>query len=198
MNQILRVFMNKQTLIDLEDHFIDDEKTNVKRFFHESLRELAKTSKLADSTRSFKANVIEDGIPKQEVFQYKDVDLEKYTLTSDPNWRPDNIDETEMEIYQMKVGEKTHNHLIKYCKIYGVRLQKFNDSVPKVKKMEDGKEVEIPDPRYTIFKFPTCFEEVIHNALADPIEKLLITSAQEIFDKEFDEIEKEEKELVAT
>ena len=93
----------------------------------------------------------------------------------------------------MKVGAKTHNALLNYCKLFGVRVEKFNESIPKIKKTEDGKEIEVPDPRYKELEFASCFEEVVQKALYDPIQKLLNTAAQEIFDKEFDEIEKAEK-----
>ena len=71
---------------------------------------------------------------------------------------------------------------------------KKNESIPKVKLMEKGTIVEKPDPRYKELELASCFEEVVHKALIDPIEKLLGTSAQELFDKEFEEIEKDEKE----
>ena len=194
MVEVIKVYMNKETLLTLEDHFADDENKSVHRFFYENLRELAKTSKTGDANRSVQANVFKDGQMNQETFQYKDLDLEKYTLSSDPNWRPENMVESEEAVFQMKVGDKTHNHLLKYCKLFGVRVEKFNSSIPKVKKMENGVEVEKPDPRYRELEFAKCFEEVIGKALYDPIQRLLNTSAQELFDKEFEEIEKAEKE----
>ena len=130
----------------------------------------------------------------QETFQYKDLDLEKFKLESDPNWRPENMVETEEAVFELKVGDKTHNHLVKYCKLFGVRVEQFNKSIPKIKKMVDGKEVEVADPRFRELEFAKCFEEVIHKALYDPVQKLLNTVAQEIFDKEFEDIEKAEKE----
>jgi hypothetical protein len=194
MVEVIKVFMNKETLLTLEDHFENDEKQTLHRFFYESLRELAKTSKIADDNRSIAANVFQDGQMNQETFQYKDLDLEKYALGSDPNWRPINMVETEEAVFEMKVGDKTHNHLLKYCKLFGVRVNEFNKSIPTVKRMEEGVEVVKPDPRYKELELAKCFEEVIHKALYDPIQRLLNTTAQEIFDKEFEEIEKAEKE----
>ena len=181
-------------MLTIEDHFEDYEKQTLHRFFYENLRELAKTSKVSDANRSIACNVFKDGQMNQDTFQYKDLDLEKFNLVSDPNWRPDNMVETEEAVFELKVGEKTHNHLLKYCKLFGVRVEEFNKSIPKVKRMEEGKEVEKPDPRFRELEFAKCFEEVIHKALYDPVQKLLNTVAQELFDKEFEDIEKAEKE----
>ena len=193
-SEVIKVYMNNETLVTLEDHFSDQENKSLHRFCYENLRELAKTSTVADDNRSITCNVFKDGQISQETFQYKDLDLDKYVLSPDPNWRPDNLVESEATTFEMKVGAKTHNAFLNYCKLFGVRVEKFNESIPKIKKMEAGKEVEVIDPRYKELEFASCFEEVVQKALYDPIQKLLNTAAQEIFDKEFDEIEKAEKE----
>ncbi len=199
MAEVIKVFMNPETLTTLEDYFIDDKKKKtLHRFFYETLRGLARDSKVSDETRKIMANIIADEQVTQESFQYKDLKLEEFILGSDPNWRPEDLEPTETVAFEMKVGDKTHKHLINYCRIYGVRLAKFNESIPTIHVMEKGKMVSKPDPRYKSLEMATCFEEVVHKALAEPITRLLSTSAEELFDKEFDEIEKEEKEAVAS
>ena len=199
MVEVIKVFMNPETLTTLEDHFVDDKnKKTLHRFFYETLRSLARDSKVADETRKIQANIIEDNQVQQETFQYKDLRLEEYVLVSDPNWRPEDLEPTETVAFEMKIGDKTHKHLINYCRLYGIRLAKFNDSIPTTHVMEKGVMVEKPDPRYKSLEQAHCFEEVVHKALSDPIQALLNKSAEELFDKEFDEIEKEEKEAVAS
>ena len=192
MAEVIKVFMNPETLTTLEDHFIDDKKKKtLHRFFYESLRGLARDSKVADETRKIIANVIVDEQVQQETFQYKDLKLEEYVLVSDPNWRPEDLEPTETVAFEMKIGDKTHKHLVNYCRIYGIRLTKFNESIPTTHVMEKGVMVEKPDPRYKSLPMASCFEEVVHKALSDPIQNLLSKSAEDLFDKEFDEIEKE-------
>lgn len=199
MAEVIKVFMNPETLTTLEDHFIDDKnKKTLHRFFYENLRTLARDSKVADEQRKITANIIVDDQVQQETFQYKDLKLEEYILASDPAWRPEDLDPQETVAFEMKVGDKTHKHLVNYCRIYGIRLAKFNDSIPKVHVLEKGKMVEKDDPRFKSLPQSVCFEEVVHKALAEPITKLLSQSAEELFDKEFEEIEKEEKEAVAS
>jgi hypothetical protein len=187
MVETIKIFLNKETLISLEDHFENTENQTLHRFFYEQLRELAKTSKLSDTNRSFNANVFdENGAMVQKSFKYVDVDLEKFVLKSDLDWRPKDLEEDDIGVFEMKVGEKTHNHLSNYCKIHAARTAKFNESLPKI----DGK----IDPRYKEVPEPACFEEIIHLALYQPIINLLQQSAQELFDRENDEIEKAEAE----
>lgn len=194
MVETIKVFMNKETLVTLEDHFVDDEKNTLHRFFFEHLRNLAKASKMADSTRSINTNIFEDGKMNQKSISYKDVDLEKYALSSNPSWIPQGLDQDDLAVFEMKVGEKTHNHLINYCKIHGARIVEYNNSLPKVKVPENNQVVEKLDPRFKPLVFASCFEEVVHQALTEPITRLLDQSAQELFDKENEEIEKAEKE----
>lgn len=194
MVEILKVYMNKETLVTLEDHFLDDEKQTLHRFFYENLRNLAKTSKNSETSRTILTNVFEDGQMNQKTFSYKDVDIEKYALNSNPVWRPEEIDQEDLAEFVMKVGEKTHKHLVNYCKILGARVAKYNNSLPLIKVTQNNEIVEKLDPRYKEMKFASCFEEIVHQALTEPIMRLLDKSAQELFDKENEEIEKAEKE----
>ena len=186
--------MNPETLTTLEDHFVDKDNQTLHRFFYEHLRELAKTSKTSDEKRSVTANILVKGQISQESFPYKSLALEENILVSDPGWRPKELDEAETVAFQMKIGDKTHKHLKNYCRIFGIRVKKFNESIPKIKVLEKGVLTEKTDPRFKELDLATCFEEVVHKALTEPIERLLGTSAQELFDKEFEEIEKDEKE----
>jgi hypothetical protein len=188
MVETIKIFLNKETLITLEDHFEDLENKTLHRFFFEQLRELAKTSKLSDANRSINANVFdENGAMVQKQFPYKDIDLEKYVLKSNPDWRPKDLDEEDTGIFEMKVGEKTHNHISNYCKIHAARAEKFNESLPRI----EGGGI---DPRYKEVPAPECFEEIVHLSLYQPIITLLNQSAQELFDRENEEIEKAQSE----
>jgi len=153
------------------------------------LRELAKTSKLSDANRAINANVFNDkGGVEQKPFKYKDIDLEKFILKSDPTWRPKDLEEDELSCFNLSVGEKTHNHLSNYCKIHAARIDKFNDSIPQ----KDGKK----DEKYAQIPLPKCFEEIINASLFQPVQNLLSVIASELFDEENALIEKAQKEAV--
>lgn len=187
MVETIKLYLHKDTLLNLEDHFEDLENHTLHRFFFEQLREHAKTSKLADGTRSVNANVFdENGAMVQKTFPYKEINLESYKLVSNPDWRPKDLDEEDTGIFEMKVGEKTHNHLSNYCKIHLFRVDKLNETMPRI----SGK----LDPRFKEIPTPECMEEILHQGLYQPIIDLLQKSAQELFDKENELIEKAEAE----
>ena len=182
MNHVLKIFMTKNTLTTLEDHFIDSNST-VHRFFYEKLRELAKTSSVCDDQRSVQVNIVEEGKMVQKEFPYKEINLEAFTIPENSSWRPE-IEEGELAIFEMKVGEKTFQHLVNFGRISAIGADKFNKSIPKI-----GEKL---DPRFKELEVPECFEEFINNSLSQPIVTLLQKSAQDIFDKENEEIEAEE------
>jgi hypothetical protein len=187
MVETIKIYLNKDTLINLEDHFEDQENKTLHRFFYEQLRELAKTSKMSDANRSIKANVFdEDGKMIQKAYPYKEINLEQFKLVSNPDWRPKDLDEEDVGVFELKVGEKTHNHLSNYVKIHMARVQKFNETIPR----KDGK----IDDRYKEIPAVECMEEVLHQGLYQPIINILQQSAQELFDKENEEIEKSMEE----
>jgi len=171
----------------LEDHFENNDKQTLHNRFFVQLRELAKTSKLSDGNRAIVANVFnDDKTVEQKPFKYKDIDLESFKLESDSTWLPKDLEKDEVSYFDLKVGEKTHNHLSNYCKIHAARIHEFNESIPQ----KDGK----PDERFKEIPKPKCFEEIINQALYQPVQNLLVNIANELFNEENKLIEQAQKE----
>lgn len=190
MGEKIKFFFNQDTLLTLEEHFEDLKDETLHRFIFVNLRKLAETSKTSDAQRAFNANVFDEkGQITQQVFPYKENKLEEFVLKSNPDWRPKDLEPEETGEFILSVGDKTHNHLSNYCKIHMARVAKFNDTVPKI----DGK----IDPRYKPIPDPTCMEEILHEALQQPVMELIVKAAQELFDKENEEIEKAQAESEA-
>jgi len=187
MVEIVKLWLQKEVLISLEDHFENNDKQTLHNWFFVQLRELAKTSKLSDANRAINANVFTaEGGVEQKPFKYKDIDLESFKLESDPTWRPKDLEDDELSNFDLKVGEKTHNHLSNYCKIHAARIHEFNESIPQ----KDG----VKDEKYKVIPMPKCFEEIVNASLVQPVQNLLMKIASELFDEENKLIEQAQKE----
>lgn len=193
MTQTIKLYMNEETLVTLVDHFENEKDKTLRKFCFENLLQQAKQASMADLNKSFTGYVVKDGKLTQDLFQTTDYDLSKYELPSDPNWKPKNLTPDDTEVFEFKIGDKTYDQLVNYGRIYSIRVENYNNSIPIIQVQENGKTVEKSDPKFKKDDVPSCFEEIIYNSLINPIQALLGKIVQDVFQKEFDEIEQQEK-----
>lgn len=115
---------------EVEDAFIDKPIT-AQRFIFDLVKTMCKDAKAGKLNRSCSVNVIENGQIKQEFLKLNDVNLDDYTLESDPNWLPKDLDKVNARNWQHKVTDKTMEYVKMYCQMVGLRFEKYNESGKK-------------------------------------------------------------------
>lgn len=167
----------EEAMIAFEDHFDDSEE--LRKFVFEQIKQLAKGAKLIRMNKSFTGVIeSEDNKRKQEIFYLKDVNLDHYSIDSDPAWLPKNIQKNDVKFYILKVGEKTWGALQLFSKVNVARAVLYNKSLDKSDENYDGK----------LMEKPKCFEQIIQ-------ENLILAVYEKIGKNIDDELEKEDAEL---
>lgn len=174
----LKVFLTEEALVDLEDDYVDKE-DELHKFMFGNIKVLAKQAKMILRSKQFTAIVInEDGEQEQKIIKLKEFDLEKFTVESNPDWIPENLDIDDCKPYIIKVGNKTMSRLKTHTQIYQAKVDLYNKSMSATpKKLEEAKPA-------------TCIEQIIHEQLIGPImNKLSILDDAEL-DEEFEQVNK--------
>ena len=181
----IKVFMTEDALAELEDKY-DDKPEDLRKIVRDKIRELVKSAKMAKIQKIIIANIEDEEtkIGKQESFPLKDFKLEKYDLKSDSDWLPKDFEEDETKFYSVKVGANTWKYLIMFCQFFGIRVEKWNDSVGKDDKRRKDKLIDVPE----------CREQVFHEQLIPAITQELVNAVGDEFDDEFKEIDKAESD----
>lgn len=115
---------------EVEDSFIDKPIT-AQKFVFDLVKSMCKDAKAGKLNRSCSINVIENGQIKQDFVKLNDVNLGEFTLESDPNWLPKDLDKKSMRKWEHKVTDKTMEYVRMYCQFVGLRFRKYNESVQK-------------------------------------------------------------------
>jgi len=204
MSTTIGIPMNEETRIALEDCLIDTPNMDARKFIFNSIKQACQ-----DAKRSIRNKVTpinkrqEDGMMKQEEFSLKGIDLTKYTLPSDPNWLPKNLDAEDSKPIELKLGDNTMGYIKNYGQIVGVRHEEYNKAeesylektkadMIKANAPEDnikGWEKAQESIRKTrLESVPKCIEECLFVSIWPIIQQKIDLSDGLIFDKEYDEI----------
>ena len=138
---------------EVEDAFIDKPIT-AQRFIFDLVKTMCKDAKAGKLNRSCSVNVIENGQIKQEFVKLSEVKLEDYSLQSDPNWLPKDLDKAHTRNWEHKVTDKTMEYVKMYCQFVGLRFSKYNEStqnafqerIDKLNKELETAPETLPDP----------------------------------------------------
>ena len=112
---------------EVEDAFID-KPIDAQRFIFDLVKGMCKDAKAGKLNRSCSVNIIENGQIKQEFVKLTDVNLADFTLESDPNWLPKDLEKQHSRNWEHKVTDKTMEYVRMYCQFVGLRFQKYNES----------------------------------------------------------------------
>lgn len=179
------VFLNEDALVQLEDEFVDKE-DDLRHLVYDPVKTIAKAAKMILLNKQVVCNTYDESAPNkagQETIQLEDVDLEKFNVKSDPDWRPENVSE-DGKPYRIRVGEKTWNWLITYFQVYQLRVKEYNKTLPR-KLQDDEKRAAKP---------ATCYEQILHEALIAPVMQRIDKSLDEELEDDFTEANKSKKD----
>ncbi len=128
MSTTLAIPMNEETRIALEDCLIDTPNMDARKFVFTNIKSACQDAKRSIRNRVTPVNQrqMEDGIVKPIQFPLKGIDLNKYTLPSDPNWLPENLDAEDSRPIELKLGDNTMGYIKNYGQLVGVRHEEFN------------------------------------------------------------------------
>jgi len=202
--------MNEETRIALEDVFIDKDNMDARQYIFGEIKKACQ-----DAKRSIRAGVTpvnkitEEGQLKQEDYKLKGIDLEKFTLESNPSWLPKNLDKEDNTPIELKLGDNS----MKYLKIFGqlvtIRHEQFNiaqDEYLEIQKVEmrekvvDNKQYDrwvkgqADNRKDRLELVPHCLEQAIFTSIWPQITRTIDSADGVMFEKEFKEIYKEKAE----
>ena len=174
MKDIIKIPMSDSIFDELDDAFVDDPKQTSHDFVWGQIRVLCRDAKIGKLNKVCTVNVIENGQPKQESVKLRGFELE--TISSDPNWIPKDLEESDVKRFEHKITDKTGEYLSLYCSFAILRHTKYVESLKidnerkiaeLIEKETDSKTVDkmIENFQKTIEKFdesrPKCIEEVL-------------------------------------
>ena len=179
----VKVFMTEDALAELEDKY-DEKPEDLRKVVRDKIRECVKSAKMAILQKTVVASIENEDTKqgKPENFPLKGFKLEKYTHKSDPDWLPKDFDEDDTKYYSIKVGANTWKYLVIFCQLWGIRVEKWNDSLGK----------DDPKRKDKLIEKSECREQVFHEQLIPTITRELVNAVGDEFDDEFKEIDKAE------
>jgi hypothetical protein len=203
MSEIVKIPMNEETRISLEDCFIDAANTDARKFIFDALKNACK-----DAKRCIRNGVTpvnrrqEDGQMKQEEYKLKDVNLDNYSLEDNPNWLPENLTSEENKPIELKLGENTMKFLKSFGQLVGVRHEQFNIAEEEYLKIQ-REEMKSKLPNDEAYKkweksieaqketrlgaVPTSLQEALYVSIWPLLQQKIDMSDGIMFDKEYDE-----------
>jgi len=184
----VQVFLNEDALVQLEDEFVDKE-DDLRHMVYDPVKGLAKAAKMILLNKQFVCNVYDESEPQnagQKTLQLEDLNLDKFKVDSDPDWRPENVSDTGKP-YKIRVGDKTWNLLTSYFQIYQVRVSEYNKSLPR--KLQDNEDKAAKPAK--------CYEQILHEALIQPVMQKIDKSIDDELEDEFKEVYEGKKDKAA-
>jgi len=204
MSTTITIPMNEENRIALEDCLIDTPNMDARKFVFVNIKQACQDAKrsIRNKVTPINKRPEDGGPPQQEDFSLKGIDLDKYTLPSDPKWLPKNLDAEDSKPIELKLGDNTMSYIKNYGQIVGVRHEQFNKAEeenitriraemvannapePNIKqweKVQDGVRKE------RLAAVPTCIEQCIWVSIWPLIQQKIDQNDGVIFDKEFDE-----------
>jgi len=203
MSTLLKIAMNEDNRVALEDCLIDIPNMDARKFVFTNIKQACQ-----DAKRSLRNKVTminkrqEDGTMKQEEFSLKGIDLEKLTLPSDPNWLPKNLEAAENTPIELKLGDNTMGYIKNYGQLVTIRHEQYNKAEDEFFEKTKAEMIKANAPADNITQWekvqkkireerlsaiPKCIEACIHLSIWPLIQQKIDQSDGEIFDKEYDE-----------
>ncbi len=197
--------MNEETRIALEDCFVDIPNTDARKFIFDNIKMACQDAKrsLRNKTTPINQRPIEGGPPKQVEYKLKGVNLENYTLDSNPAWLPKGLDADDNTPIELKLGDNTMGYIHTYGQLTLIRHEQFNKAedefLEKTKKsMEEAnapaenikqwEKAQEGIQKDRMDAIPNCLEEAIFTSIWPLIQQKIDQSDGLIFDKEYREI----------
>lgn len=210
MSTTVKIPMNEETRISLEDVFIDNDHMDARKFIFDALKNACQ-----DAKRSVRNGVTpvnkrqEDGQMKQEEYKLKDVKLDDYTLNDNEAWLPENLSKEDNTPIELKLGDNT----MKYLKIFGqlvaVRHEQYNmaeekyltiqreemkSKLPNKDAYEKWEKTTETQKTTRLDSVPSSLQQALYVSIWPMLQQKIDMSDGLMFDKEYNEIYKEKKD----
>ncbi len=201
MSQILKIPMTKEFLDELEDTYVDQQKS-AHRFVFELITSLCRDAKICKLAKSTPVNRWKNKARVQENIKFKDIKLDDYTLPSNPNWLPKDMDVEDMTSFDLKLKDKTMEYLKLHGQILSIRVSEYNKSTTiheegilqdlrdngtateGVKKQEEQNQ-SAQERRDS--QTPKCLEQAVYEQIFPQIHQAVERNIDQEFNAEFDE-----------
>ncbi len=210
MSTTVKIPMNEETRISLEDCFIDAQNMDARKFIFDALKNACQ-----DAKRSVRNGVTpinqrqEDGQMKQEEYKLKDVKLDDYSLEDNEKWLPDNLSPEDNTPIELKLGDNT----MKYLKIFGqlvtIRHEQYNmaeedyliiqreemkTKLPNKEAYERWEKGIEKQKETRLAAVPTSLQHALYTSIWPMLQQKIDMSDGLMFEKEYNEIYKEKKD----
>lgn len=203
MSTIVKIPMNEEQRVSLEDCFIDIPNMDARKFMFDNLKLACQDAKR--SVRNKVTNInqrSEEGMMKQEEYSLKGIDFSKYVLKSNPAWIPKNGDPEDNTPIELKLGDNTMKYLNLFGSIVLIRHEQFNKSEDKFLETARAKMLATNPPKENMEQWesaqkkmredrlgvvPTCLEDAIHTSIWPLVQQKIDQSDSQMFDKEYQE-----------
>ena len=214
MSTTVKIPMNEETRIDLEDCFVDTPNTDARKFVFDNLKQACQDAKRSVRNKVTPVNRRqEDGAMKQEEFELKGIDLEKFTLPSNEAWLPKGMSAEDNNPIELKLGDSTMKFLKHFGQLVIIRHEQYNMAeeaylaATEAKMMENGakpEQIESWKKQQESIKatrleaVPNCLEQAIYTSIWPMLVQKLDMSDGKIFEDEYKEIYKQPEETKPT
>lgn len=190
---------------ELDDAFID-EKIDAHDFIWGELKRLCKDAKMGKLQKSCVVNTIKDGQQIQDTVKLRGLEL--VDVPSDPNWKPDSMEASEIKYFEHSMTDKTMEYLKLYCSFAVLRHDKYAESMEEDQKkkiaelmLKKADQKIVDDAKQTLEKTienfkkgrPSCMEQILYSALYQPISQKVLANMDKEFDKENEQVYPKEK-----
>jgi len=201
MSQIFKIPMTKEFLEELEDTYVDQEKS-AHRFIFELITNLCRDAKNCKLSKSTPVNRWKNKQRVQEVVKFKDIKLAEYTLPSNPKWLPKDTDAEDMTFFELKLRDKTWEYLTLHGQVLTVRVKEYNESTTKheaailqglrdngtakegIKNQEEQNQAALEKRTEQI---PKCIEQAVFEQIFPQIHQAVQRNIDQVFNSEFDQ-----------
>jgi len=209
MSQIFKIPMTREFLDELEDTYVDQQKS-AHRFVFELITSLCRDAKNCKLAKSTPVNRWKNKSRVQENIKFKDIKLEDYTLPSNSNWIPKDMDAEDMTSFDLKLRDKTMEYLKMHGQILSVRVLEYNKSTTiheeailqdlkdngtaaeGIKKQEEQNQTS-QERRDS--QIPKCLEQAVYEQIFPQIHQAVERNIDQEFNAEFDEEYAEEEKI---
>jgi len=185
----VKIFLTDDAHAELLDRYLEKE-DELRKFVFDIIKELAVAAKMTKLQKTFVYNIEEEDpnipqrtVKKQETMPLKEVKLDKYAIKQDADWIPENLEKDEADPYVYKVGDRTWEYLMVFCKMYMARLSLYNKSIKKDDKNRKTKLIPLPE----------CVEQIFHESLIQKLFGKVTEAAGEEFEEEDEKLNEETK-----
>lgn len=200
MSQIFKIPMTKEFLEELEDTYVDQEKS-AHRFIFELITNLCRDAKNCKLSKSTPVNRWKNKQRVQEVVKFKDIKLGEYTLPSNPKWLPKDTDAEDMTFFELKLRDKTWEYLILHGQVLTIRVKEYNESTTKheatilqglrdngtakegIKNQEEQNQTALEK---RVEQIPKCIEQAVFEQIFPQIHQAVQRNIDQVFNAEFD------------